>query len=155
MKMTLTVNGARHAIDVDPSTPLLWVLRDALGLTGAKYGCGKALCGSCTVDLDGNVVRSCVTPVSAVVYGRVTTIEGLSADGSHPLQRAWVEEDVSQCGYCQTGQIMAAAALLARNPEPSDAEIDAALSGNLCRCGTYLRIRRAIRRAVAEGGARR
>jgi aerobic-type carbon monoxide dehydrogenase small subunit (CoxS/CutS family) len=152
--MTLTVNGARHVIDVDPSTPLLWVLRDTLGLTGAKYGCGKALCGSCTVDLDGNAVRSCVTPVSAVAHGRVTTIEGLSADGDHPLQRAWVEEDVSQCGYCQTGQIMAAAALLARNPEPSDAEIDAALSGNLCRCGTYLRIRRAIRRATAEGGAR-
>lgn len=155
MKMTLTVNGARHAVDVDPSTPLLWVLRDALGLTGTKYGCGKALCGSCTVHLDGNAVRSCVIPVSAVGQGAVTTIEGLSADGAHPLQRAWVHEDVAQCGYCQGGQIMSAAALLARNPAPSDAEIDAALSGNLCRCGTYLRIRRAIQRAAGKGGGQR
>ena len=154
MKMTLTVNGQQRTIDASPDTPLLWVLRDVMGLTGTKYGCGKSLCGSCTVHVNGTAVRSCVLPVSAVAGGKVTTIEGLSPDGAHPLQRMWVEEDVSQCGYCQPGQIMTAAALLAQNPSPSDADIDAALSGNLCRCGTYGRIRRAIHRAAKEGGGR-
>jgi aerobic-type carbon monoxide dehydrogenase small subunit (CoxS/CutS family) len=152
MKITLVVNNEEHAVDVGPDTPLLWVLRDTLGLTGTKYSCGKALCGSCTIHVNGNPVRSCVLPVSAVAGGRITTIEGLSADGGHPLQRAWIEEDVPQCGYCQPGQIMTAAALLAQNDDPSDNDIDAALAGNLCRCGTYLRIRRAIRRAAQEGG---
>jgi aerobic-type carbon monoxide dehydrogenase small subunit (CoxS/CutS family) len=154
MKVTLRVNDKTYDIDVSPDTPLLWVLRDTLGLTGTKYGCGKALCGSCTVHLNGSPVRSCVMPVTAVVGGRITTIEGLSPDGTNPLQRAWVEEDVPQCGYCQPSQIMVAAALLAQNPHPNDDEIDAALSGNLCRCGTYVRIRRAIHRAIEEGGGR-
>jgi len=154
MKFTLTVNGKKHDVDVSPDTPLLWVLRDTLGLTGTKYGCGKALCGSCTVHLNGSPVRSCVLPVSAAGGARITTIEGLSSDGSHPLQRAWMEEDVSQCGYCQPGQIMVAAALLEQNAQPSDEDIDAALSGNLCRCGTYQRIRKAIHRAAKNGGDR-
>jgi len=153
-RFTLDVNGERKTVDVEPDTPLLWVIRDALGLTGTKYGCGKALCGSCTVHVDGNAVRSCVTPVSAVAGGRITTIEGLSRAGDHPLQRAWIEENVPQCGYCQPGQIMAAAALLTRRPHPSDDDIDSAMSGVLCRCGTYQRIRRAIHRAAGEGGDR-
>jgi isoquinoline 1-oxidoreductase alpha subunit len=151
--ITLTVNGEEHALDVSPDTPLLWVLRDTLGLTGTKYSCGIGLCGACTVHVDGEAVRSCVTPVSEVAGKGITTIEGLSPDGSHPVQRAWAAENVVQCGYCQPGQIMAAAALLAKNPDPTDADIDAAMSGNLCRCGTYQRIRRAIHRAAEEGGA--
>jgi isoquinoline 1-oxidoreductase subunit alpha len=147
--ITLNVNDRDVQADVDPAMPLLWVLRDTLGLTGTKYGCGMALCGACTVHLAGEPVRSCVTPVSAVGARKVTTIEGLSADRSHPLQRAWIELDVPQCGYCQSGQIMSAAALLARRPQPSDGEIDAAMAGNICRCGTYQRIRAAIHRAAA------
>ena len=155
-RLTLTVNGKSHVVDVAPETPLLWVLRDTLGLTGTKFGCGIAQCGACTVHLDGEPARSCVTPVSAAQHARITTIEGLSPDGSHPVQRAWEETDVPQCGYCQAGQIMSAAALLARNPEPTDDDIDDAMSGNLCRCATYLRIRAAIHRAAslgAPGGA--
>jgi len=150
----LNVNGRDVSVEVDPAMPLLWVLRDTLGLTGTKYGCGAALCGACTVHLAGEPVRSCVTPVSAVGERPVTTIEGLSRDRSHPVQKAWIELDVPQCGYCQSGQIMAAAALLKRNPQPSDADIDAFMSGNLCRCGTYQRIRAAIHRAalLAPGG---
>jgi isoquinoline 1-oxidoreductase subunit alpha len=144
----LNVNGKEVPVDADPETPLLWVLRDTLGLTGTKYGCGMALCGACTVHLDGQPIRSCVTPVSAVGEQKVTTIEGLSPDRSHPVQKAWLELDVPQCGYCQSGQIMSAAALLAHTPQPTDADIDAAMSGNLCRCGTYQRIRAAIHRAV-------
>ena len=144
----LNVNGKDTEIDVDPDMPLLWVLRDTLGLTGTKFGCGVALCGACTVHLDGQPIRSCVTPVSAIGSKAVTTIEGLSPDRSHPVQRAWIELDVPQCGYCQSGQIMSAAALLAHTAEPSDAEIDTAMSGNLCRCGTYQRIRAAIHRAA-------
>ena len=145
---TIRVNGSEHTVDVSPDTPLLWVLRDELRLTGTKYGCGVALCGACTVHLDGEPVRSCQTPLSAVAGKSIITIEGLSADGSHPVQRAWMEEDVPQCGYCQSGQVMTAAALLAKNANPTDEEIDAAMSGNLCRCGTYQRIRRAVRRAA-------
>jgi aerobic-type carbon monoxide dehydrogenase small subunit (CoxS/CutS family) len=152
MKTTLIVNGESHTVDVGGDTPLLWVLRDTLGLTGTKFGCGKALCGTCTVLVNGAPVRSCVMPVSAVAGGRITTIEGLSDDGSHPLQKAWLEEDVPQCGYCQPGQIMAAAGLLTQNKKPSDDDIDAALSGVLCRCGTHQRIRRAIHRAAKDGG---
>jgi aerobic-type carbon monoxide dehydrogenase small subunit (CoxS/CutS family) len=144
----LNVNGKSLEADVDPQTPLLWVLRDTLGLTGTKYGCGMALCGACTVHLNGQAVRSCVTPVSAVGDQAVTTIEGLSTDRSHPVQRAWLEIDVPQCGYCQSGQIMSAAALLAQNAKPNDEQIDAAMSGNICRCGTYPRIRAAIHRAA-------
>ena len=144
----LNVNDKELEADVEEDTPLLWVLRDTLGLTGTKYGCGMALCGACTVHLDGQPIRSCVTPVSAVGGKRVTTIEGLSPDSSHPVQRAWVELDVPQCGYCQSGQIMSAVALLATTPQPSDADIDAAMSGNICRCGTYQRIRAAIHRAA-------
>jgi aerobic-type carbon monoxide dehydrogenase small subunit (CoxS/CutS family) len=144
----LNVNGKDTEIDVDPDMPLLWVLRDTLGLTGTKFGCGMALCGACTVHLDGQPIRSCVTPVSAIGTKAVTTIEGLSSDRSHPVQRAWIELDVPQCGYCQSGQIMSAAALLAHTAEPSDADIDTAMSGNLCRCGTYQRIRAAIHRAA-------
>jgi isoquinoline 1-oxidoreductase alpha subunit len=144
----LNVNGRPIEVDVDPETPLLWVLRDTIGLTGTKYGCGMALCGACTVHLAGEPIRSCVTPVSAVGDQPVTTIEGLSTDRSHPVQQAWMEIDVPQCGYCQSGQIMSAAALLAKNPKPSDADIDTAMSGNLCRCGTYPRIRAAIHRAA-------
>jgi isoquinoline 1-oxidoreductase alpha subunit len=146
--ITLNVNGKDVQTDVEQDTPLLWVLRDTLSLTGTKYGCGMALCGACTVHLDGQPIRSCVTPVSAVAAKRITTIEGLSTDSSHPVQRAWIELDVPQCGYCQSGQIMSAAALLARTPQPSDADIDAAMSGNICRCGTYQRIRAAIHRAA-------
>jgi isoquinoline 1-oxidoreductase alpha subunit len=147
--INLNLNGRNTAVDVDADMPLLWVLRDVLGLTGTKYGCGMALCGACTVHLEGEPVRSCVTPASAASGKRVTTIEGLSPDSSHPVQRAWIELDVPQCGYCQSGQIMAAAALLAQTAQPSDAEIDAAMAGNICRCGTYQRIRAAIHRAAA------
>ena len=143
----LWVNGERHALDVEPDTPLLWVLRDHLNLTGTKYGCGMAICGACTVHVDGVPTRSCVTPLAAVAGKQVTTIEGLSADASHPVQRAWIEHDVPQCGYCQSGQIMAAAALIADNPAPTDADIDAAMT-NICRCGTYLRIKSGIHRAA-------
>jgi len=149
----LNVNGKVLEVDVEEDTPLLWVLRDTIGLTGTKYGCGMALCGACTVHVDGDPIRACVTPVSSIVGRKVTTIEGLSTDRSHPVQKAWMEIDVPQCGYCQSGQIMSAAALLAKNPKPSDADIDAAMSGNLCRCGTYQRIRAAIHRAaeIAKG----
>jgi len=146
--ITLMVNGESRKIDVDPSTPLLWVLRDSLGLTGTKFGCGIALCGACTVHVDGEPVRACVTPVSSLSGKAITTIEGLSGDNSHPVQRAWIAVDVPQCGYCQSGQIMSAAALLAKNPSPTDADIDQAMSGVLCRCGTYSRIRRAIHQAA-------
>lgn len=144
----LLVNGERREVDADPGMPVLWALRDLLGLTGAKYGCGMALCGSCTVLLDGQPIRSCVTPISAAEGKGITTIEGLSADGTHPLQLAWQEVNVPQCGYCQTGQLMSAAALLQTNSEPSDDEIAAAMAGNICRCGTYPRIKAAIRRAA-------
>jgi aerobic-type carbon monoxide dehydrogenase small subunit (CoxS/CutS family) len=147
--ITLSLNGRDTTLDVDEDMPLLWVLRDIAGLTGTKYGCGMALCGACTVHLEGAPVRSCVTPVRAVSGKRVTTIEGLSSDNSHPVQRAWIELDVPQCGYCQSGQIMSAAALLAQNPQPTDADIDAAMAGNICRCGTYQRIRAAIHRAAS------
>ncbi len=149
---TLTINGESVTVTVSPDTPLLWVLRDTLGLTGTKYGCGRGLCGTCTVHRDGEAVRSCMLAVADVGDSAITTIEGLSPDGSHPVQVAWIEESVAQCGYCQPGQIMEAAALLAGNPAPTDDEIDAAMSGVLCRCGTYSRIRRAVHRA-AEGGA--
>ncbi|MBX6365270.1 MAG: (2Fe-2S)-binding protein [Gemmatimonadetes bacterium] len=147
MSVRLKVNGKPVSVDVAPDTPLLWVLRDVLDLVGTKYGCGIGQCGACTVHLNGNPVRSCSLPVGAAAGAEVTTIEGLSPDGSHPVQRAWQELDVPQCGYCQAGQIMSAAALLARTPKPTDADIDAAMSGNLCRCATYLRIREAIHRA--------
>jgi len=149
----LTVNGKTVEVDVEPDTPLLWVLRDTLGLTGTKFGCGAALCGACTVHLDGAAVRSCVTPVSGVGESQqVTTIEGLSPDRSHPLQQVWMELDVPQCGYCQSGQIMSAAALLANTPDPTDAQIDGAMSGNICRCGTYVRIRKGIHLAARRAG---
>ena len=151
-EIRIKVNGESRTIDVTPDTPLLWVLRDTLGLTGTKFGCGVSLCGACTVHLDGEAVRSCVTAVSAAGGREITTIEGLSNDRSHPVQRAWIEEQVPQCGYCQSGQIMAAAALLKSKPEPTDADIDDAMSGILCRCGTYQRIRRAIHRAAKEVG---
>ena len=149
--ISLTVNKHSVTVDVDPSVPLLWVLREHLGLTGTKYGCGVAQCGACTVHLDGRPVRSCSTPVSRAVGKEVTTIEGLSSNGNHPVQRAWVEIEVPQCGYCQSGQIMSAAALLKQTPKPTDEEINRAMSGNICRCGTYPRIRRAIHRAAAMG----
>jgi isoquinoline 1-oxidoreductase alpha subunit len=152
--MKLKVNGTVHEVDASPEMPLLWALRDLLGYTGVKFGCGMAQCGACTVHLDGEAIRSCTTPVSGAVGHEVTTIEGLSADGSHPVQRAWAELDVVQCGYCQSGQIMAAAALLAAKPDPTDADIDRALSGNLCRCGTYQRIREGVHRAAALRRAR-
>jgi isoquinoline 1-oxidoreductase alpha subunit len=146
--VSLTVNGKRHDVDVASDMPLLWVIRDTIGLTGTKFGCGLSQCGACTVHLDGQPTRSCVTPVSSVGAKKVTTIEGLSPDASHALQVAWIAEQVPQCGYCQSGQLMTAAALLAKTPKPTDADIDAAMSGNICRCGTYQRIRRAIHRAA-------
>lgn len=145
---TIDVNGKPLETDAAPDTPLLWVLRDHLGLTGTKFGCGQALCGACTVHVDGQPVRSCVVPLSSVGSAAVTTIEGLSPDRSHAVQQAWMELDVPQCGYCQSGQIMSASALLAANPQPSDADIDTALAGNICRCGTYSRIRKAVHRAA-------
>lgn len=151
--LTLSINGREHPFDGPPDMPLLWYLRDTLGYTGTKFGCGMALCGACTVHLDGTAVRSCVTPMVAAAGKQVTTIEGLSADGSHPVQRAWMALNVAQCGYCQAGQIMQAASLLKSKPQPSDADIEAAMSGNLCRCGTYTRIRAAIKLAASEGGA--
>jgi isoquinoline 1-oxidoreductase alpha subunit len=150
MKIELSINGAKKTVDADPEMPLLWVIRDLLGLTGTKYGCGEALCGACTVHLDGTAVRSCVTPVRRAQNRAVTTIEGLSPAGEHPLQKAWVELGVPQCGYCQAGQIMCAATLLAAKPKPTDDEIDQALAGNLCRCGTYLRIRAAVKKASGQ-----
>ena len=152
MAIELTINGKQHTLDADPEMPLLWAIRDLAGLTGTKFGCGKALCGSCTVHVDGEPVRSCAFPVSAAAGRAITTIEGLSEDGSHPVQLAWRELNVPQCGYCQSGQIMTAVALLERNPAPSREDIDTAMSGNICRCGTYTRIRAAIERA-AEGKA--
>ena len=160
--ISLTVNGAAQQVDVEPEAPLLWVIRENLRLIGTKFGCGIAQCGACTVHVDGQAIRSCVTPVSAVAGRRVTTIEGLMPAGRlHPVQQAWIAEDVPQCGYCQSGQILSAAALLARKPSPSDADIDDAMAGNICRCGTYQRIRAAIHRAAAlmrgeqpHGGAR-
>jgi len=146
--LKLTVNDTEHSLDVEPDTPLLWVIRDHLNLTGTKYGCGIAACGACTVHVDGQAIRSCVTPVSAVAGQAVVTIEGISEHADHPVQRAWLELDVPQCGYCQSGQIMQAAALLAQSKKPTDADIDAAMSGVLCRCGTYQRIRAAIHRAA-------
>ncbi len=148
----LNINGKSYSVDVPPDTPLLWVIRDSLGLTGTKFGCGMAQCGACTVHLDGDAIRSCATPVSAVGSKRMTTIEGLSADGSHPVQSAWVAEQVPQCGYCQSGQIMSAVALLTKTPHPTDADIDTAMAGNICRCGTYQRIRSAIHRAAGKEG---
>ena len=146
--MKLDINGKLHEVDVPADMPLLWVLRDVIGLTGTKFGCGMAQCGACTVHVDGAAIRPCITPASALAGKKITTIEGLSADVTHPVQRAWVEVDVVQCGYCQSGQVMAAAALLAQTPKPTDAEIDTAMSGNLCRCGTYQRIRTAVHRAA-------
>jgi isoquinoline 1-oxidoreductase alpha subunit len=148
--VTLTVNGLRRDVDAPPEMPLLWALRDVLSLTGTKFGCGVGACGACTVHLDGQPIRSCSLPIGSVGARAVTTIEGLSPDGRHRLQRAWIEEDVPQCGYCQAGQIMSAAALLAKTPSPTDLDIDQAMNGNLCRCGTYPRIRRAIHRAARE-----
>jgi isoquinoline 1-oxidoreductase subunit alpha len=148
MPITFTLNGKSQSVDVDPQMPLLWVLRDTLNMTGTKFGCGMALCGACTVHVNGEATRSCVTPVSAVSGKKITTIEGLSSEGNHPVQQAWVEIDVPQCGYCQCGQIMSAAALLSKKPNPTDAEIDDFMSGNICRCGTYQRIRKAIHRAA-------
>jgi isoquinoline 1-oxidoreductase subunit alpha len=161
--ITITVNGKAHSVEVAPDTPLLWVLRDTLGLTGTKFGCGQSLCGACTVHVDGEATRSCVTRISSTAGKNITTIEGLSADGTHPVQLAWLEEQVAQCGYCQAGMIMTASALLANKPEPTDADIDDALGGHICRCGTYQRIREAVHQAAkraagpaaaAKGGAR-
>ncbi len=154
---SFNLNGKSVSVDVDPSTPLLWVLRDSLGMTGTKYGCGMALCGACTVHLDGQAIRSCVAPLSRVAGKNVTTIEGLSPNLTHPLQRAWIELDVPQCGYCQSGQLMSAAVLLKENSNPTDEDIDEAMSGNVCRCGTYPRLRQAIHRAAqlaSNGGGR-
>jgi aerobic-type carbon monoxide dehydrogenase small subunit (CoxS/CutS family) len=150
----LKVNRKEYNVDLNPDTPLLWALRETLGLTGTKFGCGMSLCGACTVHVNGEPTRSCITPISAVTGKEITTIEGLSTDLSHPIQRAWIAEDVPQCGYCQSGQIMAAAALLAKKPRPTDADIDEAMSGNICRCGTYQRIRRAIHRAASRRARR-
>ena len=153
MAIQLIINGKPQSVDVPPNMPLLWVLRDTLGMTGTKFGCGMALCGACTVHLDGSPARSCVTPLSAVQGRRVTTIEGLSPGGRlHPVQEAWIEQDVPQCGYCQSGQVMSAAALLAAQKSPTDDDIDAAMSGNICRCGTYQRIRAAIKQAATRMG---
>jgi isoquinoline 1-oxidoreductase alpha subunit len=148
MAVTFTLNGKAETVEVDPQMPLLWVLRDTLNMTGTKFGCGMALCGACTVHINGEATRSCITPISAVAGKNVTTIEGLSPDGSHPVQQAWMEEDVPQCGYCQSGQIMSAVALLKKKPKPTDSDIDDFMSGNICRCGTYQRIRKAIHRAA-------
>ena len=153
-KYNLKINGKARQVDVDPNTPMLWVLRDSLNLVGTKFGCGMAQCGACTIHIDGNAVRSCVLPVSAIGKQELTTIEGLSEKGDHPVQKAWLEHDVAQCGYCQTGQIMTATALLKSNPNPSDADIDAAMSGNICRCGTYLRIKDAIKTAAKTSNAK-
>jgi isoquinoline 1-oxidoreductase alpha subunit len=146
--MKLEINGEPHEVDVPADMPLLWVLRDVLGMSGTKFGCGMAQCGACTVHVDGAPVRSCVTPAAALAGKKITTIEGISKSADHPVQRAWIETDVVQCGYCQSGQIMSATALLAKNPKPTDAEIDAAMTGNICRCGTYQRIRTAVHRAA-------
>lgn len=148
--INLTINGKTQTVDVDPKTPVLWVLREHLRLVGTKFGCGIAQCGACTIHLEGHAVRSCSLPVSAVANKKLTTIEGLSENGDHPVQKAWLEHDVAQCGYCQTGQIMSAAALLKSNPNPTDAQIETAMSGNICRCGTYLRIRDAIKTASGQ-----
>lgn len=150
MAISFNLNGSTVSVQAEPDTPLLWVIRDEIGLTGTKFGCGLAQCGACTVHLNGSAIRSCQTPVSAVAGKNVATIESLSADNSHPLQKAWIKHQVPQCGYCQSGQLMSASALLAKNKNPSDADIDAAMSGNLCRCGTYNRIRAAIKDAAAE-----
>ncbi len=155
MAITFILNGKRQAVDVNPKMPLLFVLRDTLGLTGTKFGCGIAQCGACTVHLEGRAIRSCITPVSAVAGKKVVTIEGLSEPSTHAVQRAWVEGDVPQCGYCQSGQIMSAAALLAKNPKPTDADIDEVMNGNICRCGTYQEIRAAIHRAANLLAARK
>jgi isoquinoline 1-oxidoreductase subunit alpha len=146
-KISLNINGKKHEVDVDPKTPVLWVLRDHLDLVGTKYGCGMAQCGACTIILEGSAVRSCMLPVSTVANKKITTIEGISENGDHPVQKAWLEHDVPQCGYCQAGQIMTAVALLEKNPKPSDDEIATAMHGNICRCGTYLRIRAAVKTA--------
>ena len=151
-ELTLLVNGRSQAVDVAPDTPLLWVLRDTLGYTGTKYGCGVSQCGACAVHVDGVATRSCVTPVGTVAGKKITTIEGLSPDRSHPLQQAWIAEQVPQCGYCQSGMLMTASALLAKKPKPTDADIDDALGAHICRCGTYQRIRRAVHRAAEGGG---
>jgi isoquinoline 1-oxidoreductase alpha subunit len=152
MAINFTLNGKVQTVDVSSEMPLLWVLRDTLNMTGTKFGCGMALCGACTVHVNGEVTRSCITPISSVSGKKVTTIEGLSADGTHPVQQAWIAEDVPQCGYCQSGQIMSAVALLAKKSNPTDADIDDAMSGNICRCGTYQRIRKAIHRAAGQSG---
>lgn len=156
MAIHFTLNGKPQTLDVNPDMPLLWALRDALNMTGTKFGCGMALCGACTVHINGEATRSCITPVSSIAGKKVTTIEGLSADNSHPVQRAWMEIDVPQCGYCQSGQIMTAAAFLAKTPHPTEAQIDDAMSGNICRCGTYNQIRKAIHRAaqLQAGGSK-
>ncbi len=146
-KISLNINGKKHEVDVDPKTPVLWVLRDHLDLVGTKYGCGMAQCGACTIILEGSAVRSCMLPVSSVANKKITTIEGISENGDHPVQKAWLEHDVPQCGYCQAGQIMTAVALLEKNPKPTDDEIATAMHGNICRCGTYLRIRAAVKTA--------
>jgi aerobic-type carbon monoxide dehydrogenase small subunit (CoxS/CutS family) len=149
--ISITVNGQPHSLEVSPDTPLLWVLRDTLGLTGTKFGCGQALCGACTVHIDGQATRSCITRISSIAGGNITTIEGLSHDGQHPVQQAWLADQVPQCGYCQVGMIMTTAALLAKNAAPTDADIDEALAGHICRCGTYQRIRQAVHRAADTG----
>jgi aerobic-type carbon monoxide dehydrogenase small subunit (CoxS/CutS family) len=151
--ISIAVNGKHHSVEVAPDTPLLWVLRDTLGLTGTKFGCGQSLCGACTVHVEGEATRSCVTHISSVAGRNITTIEGLSPDGHHPVQTAWLEVQVPQCGYCQAGMIMTASALLAKNPSPTDADIDDALGGHICRCGTYQRIRAAVHRAAAKPAA--
>lgn len=147
---SISINGKKTSFEADPDTPLLWVLRDTLSLVGTKYGCGIAQCGACTVHVDGNAVRSCSTPIDSVADSKITTIEGLSENGDHPVQKAWMEVDVMQCGYCQAGQIMSAAALLKKNPNPGDDDIAAALNGNICRCGTYVRVREAVKKAAAN-----